>query len=194
MLAIEWQHCECCTLWPWPSFLRSNIFLLCTCYKKLRRQRMSPANLPRPEFAFVSFPSARPSVTAHPTSSQLVVVFNLVNIRLCNIISKRLHGFCLYTITDILELIADWTFTLRKTNTQLYVDFAKAFDTVCHDKLFHKLRSLCINSNLLMWIQDLLTNRTQRTRIGTSLSGSCNVYRWRYLMQLYWHIAVCVIH
>ena len=26
-----------------------------------------------------------------------------------------------------------------------------------------------------MWIQDHLTNRTQRTRIGTSLSGSCNL-------------------
>ena len=57
----------------------------------------------------------------------------------------------------------------------LYVDFAKAFDTVCHNKLFHKLRSFGINGNLLKWIQDLLTNRTQRTRVGINLSGSCNL-------------------
>ena len=53
----------------------------------------------------------------------------------------------------------------------MYVDFAKAFDTVCHNKLFHKLPSLGINGNLLKWIQD----RTQITRIGTSLSGSRNL-------------------
>ena len=35
--AIEWNHCEWCTPWPWPSFSRSNIFLLCNCYKKIAR-------------------------------------------------------------------------------------------------------------------------------------------------------------
>ena len=44
----HWRKCcECCTMWPWPSFSRSNIFLLCICYKKLHRQRISPADLLR---------------------------------------------------------------------------------------------------------------------------------------------------
>ena len=25
IFAVEWHHCECCTLWPWPSFSRRNI-------------------------------------------------------------------------------------------------------------------------------------------------------------------------
>ena len=49
MFAIEWDHCECCTPWHWPKFSRSNIFLQCLYEKKSRRQRMSPADLPRLE-------------------------------------------------------------------------------------------------------------------------------------------------
>ena len=47
MFVIEWHHCECCTSWPLLSFSRSNIFLLFICYKKMHRQWMSWADLPR---------------------------------------------------------------------------------------------------------------------------------------------------
>ena len=39
VFAIESDHCQYCTPWPWPSFLRSKIFLLNISYKKMRRQR-----------------------------------------------------------------------------------------------------------------------------------------------------------
>ena len=74
------------------------------------------------------------------------------------------HGFLSgkSTTKNILESLADWTLTLKNRHLVdiFYVDFDKAFDAVCHNKLFHKLRSFGINGNLLKWIQDLLTNRT----------------------------------
>lgn len=54
--------------------------------------------------------------------------------------------------------------------TVAYVDFRKAFDTVSHEKLFHRLRSYGIAGNLLSWLQNLYSGRTHRTRVGMSLS------------------------
>ena len=110
---------------------------------------------------------------------QVAVVNLLTYLRHRNLISKHQHGFLsgISRNTYILESLADRTLTL-KTGTyahHIYVDYAKAFDTVYHNKLCYKLRSFDINYNLLVWIQDLLTDRTQRTRIGASLSGSSNL-------------------
>jgi len=56
--------------------------------------------------------------------------------------------------------------------TAVYIDYSKAFDTVSHVKLFQKLSAFGIGGNLLAWIKALLTGRTQRTRVGNSLSDS----------------------
>ena len=39
IFAIERDHRACCTPWPWPSFSRSNIFLLFTGYEKFAGSR-----------------------------------------------------------------------------------------------------------------------------------------------------------
>ena len=52
----------------------------------------------------------------------------------------------------------------------VYIDFAKAFDTVSHVKLIAKLQSYGISGNLLKWIANFLCNRTQQTRVGAALS------------------------
>ena len=41
------------------------------------------------------------------------------------------------------------------------LDFAKAFDTVPHKRLLHKLRFYGIRGSLLSWMSDFLTNREQ---------------------------------
>jgi len=41
-----------------------------------------------------------------------------------------------------------------------YIDFSKAFDSVCHYKLICKLRSLGIGGKLLAWIGEYLSDRT----------------------------------
>ena len=43
----------------------------------------------------------------------------------------------------------------------LFLDFAKAFDKVCHSKLCYKLSSYGINGEVLSWIKDYLTDRSQ---------------------------------
>ena len=50
----------------------------------------------------------------------------------------------------------------------VFIDFRKAFDAVPHDQLILKLQRAGISGNLLLWINDYLSNRRQYTRIGTS--------------------------
>ena len=56
-----------------------------------------------------------------------------------------------------------------------YIDFQKAFDSVCHNKLLVRLASLDIAGNLLEWIHSFLSDRRQRTRVGSALSGPVNI-------------------
>ncbi len=55
------------------------------------------------------------------------------------------------------------------------MDFAKAFDKVPHGRLLEKLRAKGVGGRLLSWIEEWLNNRTQRVRIGTERSESCDV-------------------
>jgi len=91
-----------------------------------------------------------------------------------NLIHKDQHGFLSgkSTTTNLLESVNDWTIAIDNKNsvTVAYVDFAKAFDSVSHPKLFHKLKAYGITGNLLAWIEDLLTGRTQRVKVGIALS------------------------
>ena len=43
----------------------------------------------------------------------------------------------------------------------LFLDFTKAFDKVSHRKLCHKLSCYGVKGNLLRWIKDYLTDRSQ---------------------------------
>ncbi|XP_049267080.1 uncharacterized protein LOC125756402 [Rhipicephalus sanguineus] len=43
----------------------------------------------------------------------------------------------------------------------IYLDFAKAFDTVSHELLIFKLNQLNIDPNVLAWIKEFLSNRSQ---------------------------------
>ena len=44
----------------------------------------------------------------------------------------------------------------------IYLDFAKAFDTVDHSALLAKLRLYGVKGQLFCWFKDYLTERTQR--------------------------------
>jgi len=58
-----------------------------------------------------------------------------------------------------------------------YIDFSKAFDSVCHSKLTCKLRYFGIGSKLLAWITDYLSGRTQVVKVGCQLSSMSFVCR-----------------
>ena len=44
----------------------------------------------------------------------------------------------------------------------IFLDFSKAFDSVDHNMLIHKLHKLGFSGKLLLWIRDYLTDRSQR--------------------------------
>jgi Reverse transcriptase (RNA-dependent DNA polymerase) len=55
------------------------------------------------------------------------------------------------------------------------IDFAEAFDTVCHCKFLNILSAYGITGNLLQRVQSCLTGRSQRTRGSRSLSNISKV-------------------
>ena len=88
-----------------------------------------------------------------------VVVLDLITyLQSNNVINKQQHGFlkkrC--TATNLLESLNDWTLNIENGRRQAvaYIDFAKAFDSVCHDKLLAKMRQYGIGGPLLEWIGD----------------------------------------
>jgi len=92
------------------------------------------------------------------------------------ILSSAQHGFLKNrsTCTNLLESLNDWSGALNKYQETLvlYVDFLKAFDSVSVPKLLFKLKEIGVCGSLLDCITSLLNNRTQRVRIGGSLSPS----------------------
>ena len=59
-------------------------------------------------------------------------------------------------------------------NTQtdvLYVDFAKAFDSVDHAIVLEKLRGYDVTGSVLGWFADYLNGRTQRVVVDGVASG-----------------------
>ena len=63
-----------------------------------------------------------------------------------------------------------------KTQTNVVVlDFSKAFDVVPHQRLLHKLDHYGIRGTTLNWIQNFLTNRTQKVVVDGSSSESARV-------------------
>ena len=96
-----------------------------------------------------------------------------------SLITRHQHGFISKrsTCTQLLECIQDWQFeiTNKITTDVLYVDFARAFDSVVHSKLLVKLKSYGIGYELLNWFENFLTGRSQMVAIDGHLSTSVNV-------------------
>lgn len=49
----------------------------------------------------------------------------------------------------------------KQQTDAVLLDFSKAFDKVSHQHLFHKLQHYGVRGNLLSWITDVLSARTQ---------------------------------
>jgi hypothetical protein len=93
-----------------------------------------------------------------------------------NIISESQHGFCRRKSieTNLLEYLDDVTASLDcgKCTDSIYLDFAKAFDTVPHNVLLDKLVRIGISGSVLSWISSFLSNRSFRVKINSSFSDS----------------------
>uniref|UniRef100_A0A914MW46 Reverse transcriptase domain-containing protein n=1 Tax=Meloidogyne incognita TaxID=6306 RepID=A0A914MW46_MELIC len=69
------------------------------------------------------------------------------------------------TINDFSDAIEN-----KKNINCIYLDFQKAFDSVPHNLLIHKLKRIGIRGKLLDWISNFITNRTFSTKINESYS------------------------
>ena len=48
----------------------------------------------------------------------------------------------------------------------IYVDFARAFDSINHERLIEKLKGMGVPWKLLYWIEDYLSDRKIRTKLN----------------------------
>ena len=89
------------------------------------------------------------------------------------------HGFCRNrsTTTNLLEFWNNVTEYIENSlsTSILYTDLRKAFDTVPHDLLLHKISRYGINGKTGEWIKEFLNNRSQRVSVGNELSLSRHV-------------------
>ena len=89
------------------------------------------------------------------------------------------HGFlkgksCL---TNLLSFLDEVTRRLDEGSRVevFYLDFSKAFDSVNHRLLAHKLWGFGIKGVLHQWIVEFLRDRTFRVRVGNTLSSTASV-------------------
>lgn len=95
------------------------------------------------------------------------------------LLAEEQHGFIegRSCITQLLEVLDQWTDTIDKGGRldAIYLDFMKAFDTVPHQRLLHKLKGYGIRGKLLSWIREFLSGRKQRVMVNGSMSTWCKV-------------------
>jgi len=79
----------------------------------------------------------------------------------------------------LLESLNDWTLYFQDKHQAAiaYTNFSrpKAFDVVCHKKLFARLFSYGIRGVLLSWLQQLFTGRSYCTKVRRSLSEDADL-------------------
>ena len=92
-----------------------------------------------------------------------------------DLFSKHQHGFVplLNCVTNLLVCMEKWSEILENNDTVdvIYTDFAKAFDSVPHQRLLVKLKGVGISENVLNWIKAFLSNRFQCVRVEDQCSS-----------------------
>ena len=96
-----------------------------------------------------------------------------------NLMSEAQHGFregrsCL---TNLLETLEAWTQIIEDGDgiDVAYLDFRKAFDLVSHKHLIYKMSKYGIKGQILNWVEEFLSDRSQRVLIRGTASTSQKV-------------------
>ena len=102
------------------------------------------------------------------------IIFNISIKFLSNSFTPHQFGFLpgRSTLQQLLLFINELLEAKRtnKVSDVIYLDFKKAFDSVTHTKLLHKIRSFGITGTLFNWFVAYLSNRVQYVRVNNSLS------------------------
>ena len=96
-----------------------------------------------------------------------------------NLITQHQHGFRSNrsTVTQLLDHINSILEILERNENAdiVYLDMAKAFDTVNHKILLHKLEQMKVSGKILTWIKMFLTKRSQQVVVNKQKSDSAHV-------------------
>ena len=107
------------------------------------------------------------------------VIYNKVFNHIKPFIDENQHGFVSgrSTATNLLSYTQYISSIVDKGGQvdSIYLDFSKAFDSVNHVLLIHKLQSYSICGNLLNWLSSYLNGRLQRVAFDGELSA------WRHV-------------
>ena len=167
-----------------PLLLKKAASYICVPLSKLFTQSMSTGKLPQ-DWTTANvvpvFKKGDPRLTSNyrPISLTSIIVKVMERIIRCQIRSAlssncRLndcqHGFCPHrsTISLLLTVIHNWALCLEHRSTVhcLFLDYAKAFDSVPHERLLIKLNAIGVTGTLQKWLRGFLTNRLQRVVIN----------------------------
>ncbi len=94
----------------------------------------------------------------------------LKNLKKASLLSDAQHGFvprrsCLTNLIIAEELITGMTDQEEHVDV-VYLDFSKAFDSVCHRLLIKKMEAMGIHPKIDRWVEEFLNNRTFRVKLG----------------------------
>ena len=91
------------------------------------------------------------------------------------LLSNKQFGFVSgrSTSLQLLQVLEDWTAALDSGDNVdvVYLDFAKAFDTVPHKRLMKKLAGLGVSGRTLEWVKSFLSDRRQRVVVNKNTSS-----------------------
>ena len=103
------------------------------------------------------------------------LVFNHIYPVVSPQINSAQHGFMKHrsTTTQLIDTYSDISKNLDSGSQTdiIFLDFAKAFDSVPHDLIVHKLKTFGFGSNLLQWIENYLQGRYQSVMIEGQVSS-----------------------
>ena len=103
------------------------------------------------------------------------LVFNHIYPVVSPQINSAQHGFMKHrsTTTQLIDTYSDISRKLDSGSQTdiIFLDFAKAFDSVPHDLIVHKLKTFGFGRNLLQWIENYLQGRYHSVMIEGQVSS-----------------------
>ena len=97
-----------------------------------------------------------------------------------NLLTPNQYGFQVNKSTELAinEICSSikYTFENKETALCIFLDFAKAFDTVNHEILLKKLEYYGIRGSPLSWLKNYLNKRQQYTEVGDTLSDIDDIH------------------